>query len=1025
MTVAAQASEFRIDLINLCLWRSNGAASDERLELAPKTFDVLRYLVDNAGRLVTHDELLTALWRGVHVQPEVLKTHIFSIRNALGDKSTNPQFIETLRGRGYRFIGPLSQFVPMSEQAATLEVENLLAGRAEAIAELHASFQQASAGQSQVVMVSGEPGIGKTALVREFVAQILKGWGFIPHAQGNCIEGFAGIEPYYPVLEALGRLCSGPTRGATLRTVLKLAPAWAAQMAELRTQEPENPPLPIEVARSRMVREGANLLEALAAEQPLLLILEDLHWADYATVDLLSALCRRQSAAKLMVIVTYRSEELGSARHPLAQMTHDLAARKYCRRIELNPLPRPAIVELLAGGHNGEAVAGEFSQFIEEWSGGNPLFIELILEFLQEHAMARRTGRRWRLLAPLDKSAFATPPSLGRILQAKMDSLPDMARHVMEAGSVVGLQFDAATAAPAAEMAEHAFEETCEEYARGNSFIRWGDLITLPGGQQFRTYVFKHAAFRQVVYDTIGPSRRARLHHIVASRLEAIHPADKRSDVAVQLAQHFATARDFSRALDYLRLALHVANSRFARRDALVIVERACELATNLPGSERVMAELEFLERRGAIQAATRDPMARDSYVKLSEQAGHYGRIDVQCRALICLAYVMSWNDLLASRSPLDQALALCEKQADPVQRDVTQVLAYARRLWGFGWNSEDAQRCEEALTRLRSAGDSLSIAQAQIHFSLVCLISTRYRQAHDLVESAYRVFSETPQNQVEADLARAFWMRQIGVPWCQFLLGEFGAAWNEFSASIAAFEKNADPSAACSFHVYRGVLRFYALDFEGVLHDCEKAMQTSGESQGAPTLRVLPVERRIAYIFSGLAKCSLNRLRPALDDLRAAEAEMNRQPAHLDWYWRLALEWGMVNLLVAQGLRSDGLRRAKGFCELAAQTQERAWQALAWEAHARAALAFGDSAQAVDHAAKALTACAGAKVPTAELRVQATCAIVFKASGDMDRARAHGQKSEILRKQLADSLPKTHPLRAQFERNSASLLSL
>ena len=93
MTVAAQASEFRIDLINLCLWRSNGAASDERLELAPKTFDVLRYLVDNAGRLVTHDELLTALWRGVHVQPEVLKTHIFSIRNALGDKSTNPQFI--------------------------------------------------------------------------------------------------------------------------------------------------------------------------------------------------------------------------------------------------------------------------------------------------------------------------------------------------------------------------------------------------------------------------------------------------------------------------------------------------------------------------------------------------------------------------------------------------------------------------------------------------------------------------------------------------------------------------------------------------------------------------------------------------------------------------------------------------------------------------------------------------------------------------------------------------------------------
>src|SRR6266478_3038262 len=106
-------ASFRIDLINLCLWRSNGPGPDECVNLPPTAFDVLRYLVENPARLVTHDELLAAVWGDVHVQPEVLKSHILAIRNALGDKSASPRFIETQRGRGYRFIGPINSFTSM------------------------------------------------------------------------------------------------------------------------------------------------------------------------------------------------------------------------------------------------------------------------------------------------------------------------------------------------------------------------------------------------------------------------------------------------------------------------------------------------------------------------------------------------------------------------------------------------------------------------------------------------------------------------------------------------------------------------------------------------------------------------------------------------------------------------------------------------------------------------------------------------------------------------------------------------
>lgn len=1023
MTDMAETSAFWIDVANLCVWRRNGAAVDERLDLPPKTFDVLRYLVENEGRLVSHDELLTALWRDIHVQPEVLKSHILAIRNVLGDKSSSPRFIETLRGRGYRFIGSINGFASTRDSSEAVTEPGFLAGRAEPLSMLQTSLRRAVAGERQAIFVSGEPGIGKTALVQALIAQARHTAGLVV-AQGQCIEGFGGIEPYYPVLEALGGLCAGPSRAATVHALMKLAPAWAAQMAELRTEQHEIPPLPIEVARSRMVREGASLLEALAVERPLLLVLEDLHWADFATVDLLSALCRRRAATKLMLIVTYRPEELGSARHPLQQMAQELAARKYCREIGLGPLPEPAIAAILAGGQAGVPVTEEFTQLIKERSGGNPLFIELILEFLQQRGIAERVDRRWQLLAPVGAPTTVTPPTLGRILEAKIDKMPEAARRVLEAGSVAGLRFDTAMAAPAAEMDEQSFEAICDEFSRNSCSIREGELVTLPDGELVRAYVFRHAVFRQVLYDRIGPSRRARLHRAIGDRLEEIHPPDQRDELAVPLAQHFAAARDWPRALDYLRSALHLANRRFARREALVILDYAAELAANLPDGARAAAEFEFLERRGAIQAATHDPKARDTYTRLAENAGQRGHVDIQCRAFLELAYVIGWIDLAGSRPALDQALALSEKLSDPIQSDVTRVRAYVRRIWGFGWNMDDARRCEEALARLRTSGDSLSIARAELYFSMVCMVSTRYRESYDLLESAYRLLSGTPRHEVEADLARAFWIRHVGAAWSLYALGDFGAAWKEYDESIAAFEKSGDATAVRSFQVYRATLRFYAMDFEGVLQDCSSTGQGPSDD-GAASIRVLPVERRIALIFGGLAKASLGDTQTALDGFRAAEAEMERQPAHLDWYWRLPLEWGRVNLLIAGGDRSTTLARAKHLCDLAAQTSEHMWQALAWEARARAALAFGDVAAAIDHVAKAVAACAGVQVPLAELRVQATSAIAYAAAGDTASATWHARQGETIRKQLAQSLSEEHPLRRQFEHRSGLLLGI
>lgn len=1020
VTEVVELPSFWIDRESFCLWRSHVGGEDERVRLTPKSFDVLRYLAENPGRLVTHDELLEALWRGVHVQPEVLKSHILSIRTALGDTISNPRFIETHRGRGYRFIGTLREAPSTSARPGPAVDLGVFAGRAGSLRSLLALLDRAAASEPQAAFISGEPGIGKTTLVQQFLARAST-YGDPVVAQGFCVESFAGAEPYYPIFEALGELCRDAGTGA-VRALEALAPSWAVQMPaqfsaaqRMALQQQLMPGTP-----SRMVREACSLFEAFATERPLILVLEDLHWADFATIDLISALCRRRSSAKLLLIATCRPEDSTAAQHALRQLTQDLNLRKFCEEIELAPLSTGAIAEILAGGIDVEEVSPEFTRFIRARTGGNPLFMRVALEHLLQRGDVARTAQGWQPLVPINKSAGETPPSLGRAIEAKLDDMSDAQRRVLEAASVAGDYFDPATAARAAGMDEQAFEAICESFS--SCTIHRDRLLVLPNNQLVRSYAFSHSIYRQVLYERIGQLRRAQLHRAIGERFEEVYPPDQRDEMATRLAQHFALAGDWSRALDYLRSALRIANSRFAWRDALAVLDQASAMAANLPDTTRIPAEIEFLERRACIQAVAHDPQARETYSQLAAKAGQFGDVAAQCRALIGLAYAASWHDLAQSLRFLDEVLELCETLADPIQRDVTRMAAYARRLWQSGWNRADARKCEHALARLETSGDSLAVARAKISFSMVCMFSTRYREVGKLVDDGFHLLRDSAQNMVEVELAGAVWMRHIGVPWSFMALGELGAGLDRFAANIAAFEKADDPSAAGYIQVYRGALLFHAMDFEGILRDCAPAAAHSFERRATPATPTLPIKRRIALVHCGLAEAGLGNAAAALEYLRAAEGEMERQPVHLDWYWRLALEWGMVDALIANGDHVAAHSRAKRLCELAEQTDERMWQALAWGARARAALACGEVSDAIVYVARALAACDGVEVPLAEWRVHATGAVVFKAIGDIRQSGKHSRLGAAIRKRLAGTLPEGDSLRSKFERRSGAI---
>src|SRR5262245_34639237 len=190
---------FRLDPVNQCLWRG-----EQRVAITPKAFDLLRYLVEHAGRLVTQDEILDALWPEIHVNPEVVKKYVLAIRKVLGDRPEESIFIETIPRRGYQFVAPVVDEAVATASAPADAVRQVV-GRAAESSALDRALEDAMRGRRQVVFVTGEAGIGKTTLADVFHQRAAARPG-VRIARGQCVEGFGGKEAYYPVLEALGQL---------------------------------------------------------------------------------------------------------------------------------------------------------------------------------------------------------------------------------------------------------------------------------------------------------------------------------------------------------------------------------------------------------------------------------------------------------------------------------------------------------------------------------------------------------------------------------------------------------------------------------------------------------------------------------------------------------------------------------------------------------------------------------------------------------------------------------------------------
>lgn len=670
MSLTIRFPPFHLDAESGQLWRGNDA-----IPLRPKAYSVLRHLAERPGRLVTKDELLDAVWPETHVSDGVLKVCIRELRQALGDTAKTPAFIETLHRRGYRFVGDVQHDASDSEAVSPTTDLPPMVGRAPERADLRERLERARGGARQIIFVTGSPGIGKTTLVDAALADVAMSKDPVWIARGQCVEQYGAGEAFLPVLEALGRLGRGAAGAHVIGLLREHAPSWLLQLPGL-IGPGERDTLRREYAGSgpeRMLRELVVGLEAICAVQPLVLVLEDLHWSDASTIDLLSAVARGRATARLLVIGTLRPADAMAAGHPLSRVVRELSTRHQAAEISLHPLDEVAVGQYLRDRFDDDEVTELLRGALYRRTEGHPLFLVNVTDHLVRDGSVAQTDTGWRVDADVDRLENLTPASLTDVLASQLDRLDAAERRTLAAASLIGQEFASPTLAAALEEDTESVEKRCEALARRDEFLGRLPEREWPDGTTAARYVFHHSLYRETLSTELAPAERKRIHRLIGDRLEAGFGGHE-AEIATQLALHFERGGDVWRAVRYLHLAGDRATSRHAYAAAVDHLNRALELLATLDEDpKRVETELILRVSLGAPLLNSRGfgaPEVEATYARALELCAQTGETPQLFPVLMGLqAYYSQAGELPRAHELSRQVVRLSEQVDDRVMR--------------------------------------------------------------------------------------------------------------------------------------------------------------------------------------------------------------------------------------------------------------------------------------------------------------------------------------------------------------------
>ncbi len=927
--------------------------------------------------MVTKDDLIGAIWGGRIVSESALTTRINAARTGIGDSGETQRLIKTLPRKGVRFIGTVREAAREVESVAAppkAEVSNLVVGRTAPLERIDQMTRHVLSGQRQMAFVTGEAGIGKTAFIAKAI-ELLTEQGF-DLLYGRCTERFGTDEVFLPLIDALVNRFR--TNGQELISAVRAhAPAWILHLPGA-IDASERAVFQDEVfgaTRERMLREFCDLLEALSAGRPWVLVLEDLHWSDFATIDVVSRFARGNGRARVLALCSYRPADSAADAHPIRRLHRDLEIHGCCSELRLDRLSRSELERYLALRFHDAELASALSKPVFERTLGHPLFVASLLKHHIDQKSIIEMDGRWHLSSQAAFAQDRIPDSLLNMIGHELDRLTDNERRLLDVASVAGEEFSAALVAAGLSDDAIDVEMDIEASIRKDQILVRSGVSEWPDGTYSGSYAFRHILYQNVVYQNLPPGHRAQTHKRLGKRLEQAY-AGRTREIAPVLALHFERGRDFPSALRYLQEAAENSTKRLGHAEAASYLTRALSILDRFDAADKLSTRIALLRQRSWALRSCGDLVGsiRDlrEMIACAEQAGE---IKQQLNALTAVSSLCLRVDRHACLEAAEDVLSRSQALADDTFKALVQGSSASVNLFLNGWRKQDAMLCDRAIELSASATNYGILIRRYGISGIVDCWRSRYHECR-------RAGMEGKRLARLAGDVYTFVLFNVLESIALIHLGKWRELRREITAGLELAVRNANGPSSALCRLTLAWLHVEAMDFDGARELCESVDDS------------LLVGDQSTYFHKRavLAKACVGLNDPSGARRQFDDIERRRLEEGIDIEFTAATQ--VYHCLGEYYLQVDDFTQAQSCArqlhDYVASAPDLNHLAQAHGLLARTALALGDSAAAQLHVSRALEIVDNADFPIASWRAYRTAAEIFAKYGDLDRAATY-----------------------------------
>ena len=778
--------------------------------------------VKRTPRRDTVQLLLDAL----HLSGEARAAFVASAREPAARPSSKPADDRAIAG------GAVSmQALPLGGFLGAV-AERPLVGRAAETAAILAAVDVTREGAGRLLVLAGEPGVGKTRLAQE-AARACRDRGFVV-ATGRCYEPHQAV-PYYPFLEALSALYAAApapvraeagVRWPALPRLLPDQPSGALPATAMGASPQEE--------QQRLFWAVTGFVQAIADIVPVALLLDDLHWADDASLALLLHLARHTRADRILLLGTYRDVAVGR-HHPVQRALRDLEREHLVERLPVRRLGHEGTACLIAGrlGQDVSDDCAALARLVYRHTDGHPLFVQEVLRALIERGDLYRRDGRWE---HREIAALEVPESVRATIMDRAARLGERAQEALRAASVLGQAFDFETLQALGGQAEDELEAALEEA------VAAGLLDESRDGHDF--YVFNHALTQQSLYMELPKRHRRRLHLAAAEALERL-PEPIRRRQAAELAQHFQEGGAPTRALSYALLAGDQAAAMYAPTEAEQQYQRAVELARELDDQD---GEARSLEKLGwLLWMMARFDACAEALERVARLYRGVGDVEGEVRVAALLGMLHFTSMPLEGAARIQALLGRLGAPA-PSRPLASLYSSLAMNLLIAGRYGEALEAVTSAGATARALGDERPLAVETMRAPALGLSGR--------VADARRLLAEWIQEAEAADdyfglLSAVHYLGDLSVP-----AGDFDAAWDYYSRALALAERLGARSRLGAETSNLAEVLFYRGDWEQARCYAERAVElarAAAAGRTAPYFQDANVLRRLGVIRAAM----------------------------------------------------------------------------------------------------------------------------------------------------------------------------